>query len=35
MLPSLGQGDSLVGDMATHSSTLKNPVDRGAWQASP
>ena len=32
---SLGQEDPLEKEMATHSSTLawKNPMDRGAWQA--
>ena len=32
---SLGQEDPLEKEMATHSSILawKNPVDRGAWQA--
>ena len=32
---SLGQEDALEEEMATHSSilTLKNPMDRGAWQA--
>ena len=32
---SLGQDNSLEEEMATHSSILaeKNPMDRGAWQA--
>ena len=31
---SLGQEDPLEKEMATHSfSCLKNPMDRGAWQA--
>ena len=32
---SLGQEDPLEKEMATHSSILawKNPMDRGAWQA--
>ena len=32
---SLGQGDPLEDHMATHSSilALRNPTDRGAWQA--
>ena len=32
---SLGQGDLLGEEMATHSSILacKNPIDRGVWQA--
>ena len=32
---SLGQEDPLEKDMVTHSSILawKNPMDRGAWQA--
>ena len=30
---SLGQGDSLEEEMATHSSThLENSMNRGAWQ---
>ena len=29
---SLGQEDSLEEDMATHSSVLENPMDRGALQ---
>ena len=34
-VPSLGQEDPLEEEMATHSSKLdwKNPMDRGAWQA--
>ena len=28
---SLGQEDSLEKEMSTHSSILKNPMDRGAW----
>ena len=30
---SLGQEDALQKGMATHSSTLENPMGRGAWQA--
>ena len=29
----LGQEDLLEEKMATHSSTWKNPMDRGAWGA--
>ena len=29
----LGQEDPLEEGMATHFSDLKNPMDRGAWQA--
>ena len=34
---SLGQEDPLEKEMATHSSILacKNPMDRGAWWATP
>ena len=34
---SLGQEDPLKEEMATHFISLawKNPMDRGAWQASP
>ena len=30
---SLGQEDPLEEEMATHSSCLENPMDRGAWWA--
>ena len=30
---SLGQEDLLEEGMATHSSILENPMDRGAWRA--
>ena len=30
---SLGQEDPLEKGMATHSSILENPMDRGAWWA--
>ena len=30
---SLGHEDPLEKGMATHSSNLGNPMDRGAWQA--
>ena len=30
---SLGQEDPLEEGMATHSSSLKNPTDRGVWGA--
>ena len=30
---SLGQEDPLEEEMATHSSVLENPMDRGAWRA--
>ena len=30
---SLGQEDSLEEEMATRSSILENPMDRGAWWA--
>ena len=33
-VPSLGGEDPLEEGMATHSSILGNPMDRGAWQAS-
>ena len=32
-VPSLGQEDPLEKKMATHSSILENPMDRGAWWA--
>ena len=32
-LQSLGQEDPLEKGMATHSSILENPMDRGTWQA--
>ena len=32
-VPSLGREDPLVKKMATHSSILENPMDRGAWWA--
>ena len=32
-LQSLGWEDPLEKGMATHSSILENPMDRGAWQA--
>ena len=32
-VPSLGQEDSLEEGMATCSSILENPMDRGAWWA--
>jgi len=31
---SLGQEDPLEEEMATHSTCLENPMDRGAWRAS-
>ena len=30
---SLGQEDPLEKEMAIHSGTIENPMDRGAWQA--
>ena len=35
LVPSLGWDDPLEKELATHSSILvwKNPMDRGAWQA--
>ena len=30
---SLGREDPLQKEMATHSSILRNPMDRGAWHA--
>ena len=32
-LQSLGREDPLEKGMATHSSILENPMDRGPWQA--
>ena len=32
-LQSLGQEDLLQEEMATHSSILEYPMDRGTWQA--
>ena len=32
-LQSLGREDPLEKGMATHSSILENPMDRGTWQA--
>ena len=33
-VPSLGRENRMEKEMATHSSVLRNPMDRGAWQAS-
>ena len=33
LVQSLGREDPLGKEMATHSSILGNPMDRGAWQA--